>query len=130
MMIQVKQFNKKFGLPVGDEDILSSDPEAQAYRVKFLQEELNELSEALAQGNKVKAFDALLDLAYVTYGTALFMGIDPIKWAEGMNAVHSANMAKVRVEKPGDSKRNSAFDVVKPKGWIGPEKQLGEILNV
>jgi predicted HAD superfamily Cof-like phosphohydrolase len=125
----VKQFNEKFHLPLGDEDVLSTDVSAQQYRVKFIQEELNELEEALSCGDKVKAFDALLDIAYVTYGTALFMGISPDKWDHGMLAVHFCNMNKVRVESPSESKRGHHYDVKKPVGWIGPENFLEEILG-
>jgi predicted HAD superfamily Cof-like phosphohydrolase len=96
--------------------------------VGFLQEELDELKEALETKDHVKAFDALLDLAYVTYGTALFMGVDPQQWHAGMAAVHRANMAKERATKPSESKRGTTFDVVKPLGWTAPEKALEEIL--
>lgn len=129
MIGNVAEFHEKFGLPMGTDDQLMNDPSAQEFRVKFLQEELDELKEALAEGNKTKAFDALLDLAYVAYGTALFAGINPAQWHAGMHAVHSCNMAKVRVTKAEDSKRGSAFDVKKPAGWVGPEARLEEILS-
>ena len=129
MIGNVAEFHEKFGLPSGATDQLMQDPAAQDFRVKFLQEELDELKEALATGDKVGAFDALLDLAYVAYGTALFAGIDPAQWHAGMHAVHSANMAKIRVAKAEDSKRGSAFDVKKPAGWVGPESRLKEILS-
>lgn len=129
MIGNVHEFHEKFGLPLGAGDQLTGDKHAQEYRVQFLQEELDELKEALVLGDKVGAFDALLDLAYVAYGTALFMGIDASQWAAGMHAVHSANMAKVRVAKAEDSKRGSAFDVKKPDGWVGPESRLKEILS-
>lgn len=129
MIGNVAEFHEKFGLPMGTSDQLMGDVSAQEFRVKFLQEELDELKEALAEGDKTKAFDALLDLAYVAYGTALFAGINPAQWHAGMHAVHSCNMAKVRVAKAEDSKRGSAFDVKKPEGWVGPEARLEEILS-
>jgi predicted HAD superfamily Cof-like phosphohydrolase len=129
MIENVLQFHAKFDLPLGTHDQLMDDTSAQNFRVKFLQEELDELKEALASGDKVSAFDALLDLAYVAYGTALFAGISPDQWNLGMAAVHRANMAKIRVAKAEDSKRGSAFDVKKPEGWVGPEASLKEILS-
>lgn len=129
MIDNVRAFHVKFGLPTGIVDHLTHDYKAQEFRLKFLEEELDELREALNQKDKVKMFDALLDLAYVTYGTALFAGITPEQWVEGMKAVHRANMSKIRVENAEDSKRGSAFDVRKPDGWIGPEAKLAEILN-
>jgi predicted HAD superfamily Cof-like phosphohydrolase len=129
MIGNVAEFHEKFGLPMGTVDHLTPSQHTQDFRVGFLKEELQELQEALATGDKVGAFDALLDLAYVTYGTALFMGVSPAQWHAGMHAVHSANMAKVRVESAADSKRGSAFDCKKPEGWVGPETRLKEILT-
>jgi predicted HAD superfamily Cof-like phosphohydrolase len=129
MIGNVAEFHEKFGLPMGDQDALSTDPGAQQFRTGFLQEELDELRESLNKGDRVGAFDALLDLAYVAYGTALFMGVSPAQWHAGMHAVHSANMAKMRVAKAEDSKRGSAFDVKKPEGWVGPEARLAEVLS-
>lgn len=129
MIDLVAEFHSKFGLPTGDTDHLMGNPEAQEFRLKFLQEELDELKVALEEGNKTKAFDALLDLVYVAYGTALFAGIDPMQWFHGMTTVHRCNMAKVKVESADESKRGSAFDVRKPAGWVGPENRLEEILT-
>lgn len=126
---RVLEFNEKFGLPDGTTDQLSGNQETIEYRLKFLQEELDELREALDMGDRVRAFDALLDLVYVTYGTALFMGVDTAQWSFGMDAVHKANMAKVRVARPDESKRGNSFDVVKPDGWEAPEARLEEILS-
>lgn len=99
------------------------------YRMKFMLEELNEFKDAYVDGDRVKMFDALIDLVYVATGTALFMGIDPGQWEAGFAAVHQANMAKVRAERPEQSKRGSIFDVVKPEGWVSPEPTLAEILT-
>lgn len=129
MIHQVFAFHAKFGLPLGYIDYLMYDPEVQKFRVNFLQEELDELKEALEAGDKVQAFDALLDLVYVAYGTALFAGISAQQWNDGMDTVHACNMAKVRVERVADSKRGSTFDVRKPDGWVGPEVQLELILG-
>src|SRR5574337_947878 len=128
MIDLVQMFHLKFGLPDGNADTLitgtAEGAEAAEYRVKFLQEELDELVEAINDGDRVKAFDALIDLVYVAHGTALFMGVSPGKWAAGMEAVHAANMQKERAQKKGDSKRGSTFDVIKPRGWTGPEAKL------
>lgn len=129
MIDSVAEFHAKFGLPTGEVDCLMNDPSAQEFRIKFLQEELDELKEAMADGDRVKVFDALLDLVYVACGTALFAGISPAQWHAGMRAVHAANMAKIRVAKAEHSKRNSAFDVIKPAGWVGPEAFLAEVLS-
>jgi predicted HAD superfamily Cof-like phosphohydrolase len=127
MISYVYEFNQKFNLPLGLGNQL--DEAAQEYRLKFLHEELQELEEALEEGDQVKAFDALLDLCYVAYGTALFMGIDPAQWHAGMLAVHNANMSKRRATSEEQSKRGSTLDVVKPSGWVSPEGRLKEIIE-
>lgn len=134
MIDDVAAFHEKFGLPFNGQDIIFGDDiqaglDALLFRMKFLREETEEFNEAFGESNRVKAFDAMLDLAYVALGTALFMGVTPAQWRAGWAAVHAANMAKVRVAKADLSKRGSAFDVVKPAGWVGPEDQLKEILS-
>lgn len=133
MIHDVLKFHEKFNLPDGSIDILSGNPEALEFRQKFMQEELDEFKQAMESGDRVKAFDALLDLVYVAHGTALFMGITPDMWAEGHDAVQHANMSKVRAESKeqsaSSSGRGSTFDVIKPEGWEPPEPQLEAILN-
>lgn len=129
MINLVQEFNLKFGLPDGGADVMSNNLYTQDYRLKFLQEELDELREALVAGDRVAAFDALLDLVYVAHGTALYMGISAAQWEFGMEAVHAANMRKVRVAHPSESKRNNSADLRKPDGWVGPEATLQRILS-
>lgn len=129
MIGNVHEFHQKFGLPLGTDDQLLGNMEAQEFRIKFMQEELDEFVEAMDNGDRVKMLDALLDLCYVAYGTALFMGVDPAQWHAGMHAVHSCNMAKERATRAEQSKRSTTFDVVKPAGWTGPEARLKEILS-
>jgi len=129
MITDVLKFHRKFNLPEGEEDELSNDPEAQKFRIAFMEEELREFADAIERGDRVKAFDALLDLAYVVHGTALFMGVNCLQWYEGEAAVQKANMSKERASNPGQSKRGTALDVVKPQGWVGPENRLYEILR-
>lgn len=98
-------------------------PEARwAERVAFLKEEVHELEVAFASQDLVKIFDALLDLVYVAKGTAVMMGLP---WAEGWDAVHRANMAKVR----GIGPRKHRIDLIKPPGWVGPEAELEALLT-
>lgn len=127
----VAEFHEKFGLTTetdGPGYILND--EAAEYRIKFLHEELLEYVLAHANCDQVTAFDSLLDLAYVAYGTALLMGITPQQWHEGFTVVHSCNMAKERATSADQSKRGSTLDVIKPDGWTGPEHALGNILGL
>lgn len=65
--------------------------------------------------------DALVDLVYVTMGTAVMLGL-PWDWL--WDDVQRANMEKVR----GMTKRGHAVDVTKPPGWKGP--QTRRILDI
>jgi predicted HAD superfamily Cof-like phosphohydrolase len=116
----VKEFHRKFGVPVRERPQLLNEDE-HLYRLRFLREELDEFHEAYEAGDLVKAFDALLDLAYVVHGTAIMMGLP---WQEGWDHVQRANMMKRRVVNGAESKRGSELDVVKPDGWVGPEAGL------
>lgn len=138
----VGEFHQKFGLPVSNR--ANAGPrevpeELLQFRMKFMLEELMEFMEAAgykitgdpwgnvdivplqSPGPKDHAgmFDALIDLAYVVFGTA---HIEGYPWPKGWDTVQAANMAKVRAAKDGsDSKRGSSFDVVKPEGWTAPD---------
>jgi predicted HAD superfamily Cof-like phosphohydrolase len=90
----------------------------QEFRIQFLLEEVLEYKEAVEEGNLEKAFDSLIDLVYVAIGTAYLQGLP---FVEGWERVHRANMAKVRAERPSDSARGTAYDVVKPAGWVAPD---------
>jgi predicted HAD superfamily Cof-like phosphohydrolase len=76
----VREFHRKFALPIDDRPLASGEvafhmePEVFHFRLGFLKEEAFEFDEAFGRGNLVKTLDALMDLVYVTFGTALFMG--------------------------------------------------------
>jgi predicted HAD superfamily Cof-like phosphohydrolase len=82
-----------------------------------LQEELDEIKKALAEGNLEEYFDGLIDLVYVALGAAYLAGLP---FNEGFKRVHDANMKKVRALRTEDSKRGSTYDIVKPAGFVAP----------
>lgn len=132
----VGAFHEKFGLPrVGRYCSLCDqthdfDPAVQPgprevpdelldFRGKFLDEELAEFYKGMADEDIAQMADALVDLVYVAMGTAHLLGLP---WEELWDDVQRANMAKVRAASDGsDSKRGSAWDVVKPEGWVPPD---------
>lgn len=120
----VGEFHEQFGLDsvtfngVGQRPF---PPELADFRIKFMQEELDEFIEGHDEGNLAKMADALIDLVYVAMGTAHLLGLP---WQELWNDVQRANLAKVRASSDGsDSKRLSAFDVIKPEGWVPPHTE-------
>lgn len=116
LMKDIEEFHKKFKLPFLKKPGLL-DPEYMTFRVRFIQEETDELMKAYAAGNLVEALDALVDITYVTLGTAYLMGMP---FDDGWKTVHSSNMKKKRAKSADQSKRGSGYDVVKPEGWQKP----------
>lgn len=117
----IRDFHTKFELIYGGsprklpEDYIN-------FRIKFMQEELDEYVVACEEDNLEKQFDALIDLVYVALGTAYLQGF---KFDEGFRRVHEANMKKVRVlneeESTKSTGRGSVYDVKKPHGWTAPD---------
>lgn len=64
-------------------------------RISLLQEELNELKEAVKNNDLVEVADALVDLQYVLTGTALAFGINEMRFDNMFHEVHKSNMSKV-----------------------------------
>jgi predicted HAD superfamily Cof-like phosphohydrolase len=84
--------------------------------LNLIQEEVQELAEAIAADNNLEQLDALVDILVVTIGAIHSAGFD----AEGAwKEVMSTNFAKIgdngKVRKREDGK------VLKPVGWIAPD---------
>ena len=90
---QVKEFHETYGLPVEGE-LNISDEKTKQLRINLLQEELDELKEALADNDPIETLDALIDLQYVLDGAFLSFGLQDVKQA-AFNEVHRSNMSKL-----------------------------------
>lgn len=126
-ILKVQEFAKKFDLPAEPKPQFPV-PADFMFRNGRLTEEVGEGLDAFMLDDFVAYFDSLLDLAYIVYGTALRVGITPEQWEAGFNAVHQANMAKVRVTDIDDSRYKNLNDIIKPAGWVGPEATLQKII--
>lgn len=68
------------------------DPQTKHLRVDLIEEELEELKEAIAEDDFIGVVDALVDLLYVTYGAGGAFGVNlDVAFSE----VHSSNMSKL-----------------------------------
>lgn len=110
----VEQFHRALGLPVADAPQQPFPTRLATDRLALLQEEVDELTRAVRDGDLPAAADALADVVYVAYGTALSLGVDLDRV---LAAVHESNMAK-RV--PGPPRLGAHGKVVKPAGWKPP----------
>jgi predicted HAD superfamily Cof-like phosphohydrolase len=112
----VVAFHEKFGVPhVKRPSFL--DEGALSFRLKFMQEELDEFALGAVKENMEDMADALIDLVYVALGTAHMMGLP---WDKLWDEVQRANMSKQRASSAGESKRGTSLDVIKPAGWTAP----------
>lgn len=112
------EFHKKFKLKPFSKKPCLLPLDVQNFRVRFMQEELDEFKKAYRENNLHDAFDALIDLVYVALGTAYMMGLS---FNDGWKEVHTCNLKKIRAKSKKQSKRNSSFDVIKPLGWQKPD---------
>lgn len=89
----VAKFHQTFDLPVVEAPGIPN-AERCALRINLLQEELDELKEAIAQGDLVEAADAFCDLQYVLSGAILEFGLAS-QFKDLFEEVQRSNMSKV-----------------------------------
>ncbi|HEY6085063.1 MAG TPA: MazG nucleotide pyrophosphohydrolase domain-containing protein [Nitrospira sp.] len=96
----VKAFHRLFEIVVNDSPTVV-DSHTRALRVRLIQEEFDELREAMANEDLTSIAKEMADLLYVVYGTAVSYGIDmdPV-----FREVHRSNMSKVGGYKREDGK--------------------------
>lgn len=90
---QVKEFHETYDLPVLEDADISNNRENHL-RINLLAEELDELKEALEQGDIVETLDALIDLQYVLDGAFISFGLQNLKQT-AFEEVHRSNMSKL-----------------------------------
>lgn len=84
--------------------------------LKLIEEEAEELNQAIIDKNKVEMLDALIDILVVTIGAIHSMGAD----AEGAwKEVMRTNFAKIDQE-TGKVRKREDGKVLKPAGWEPP----------
>ena len=88
------------------------------FRADFLKEELTELNNAIYHADSEEVVDALIDLCVVAIGTLDSFQVDAHK---AWNEVLKANMNKQVGVKEGRPNPLGLPDLIKPKGWKGPE---------
>ena len=88
---KVGKFMKTFGQEIKNKPSFSSN-KINELRISLIQEELDELKEAMSNKDLLELADALTDLLYVTYGAGHAFGIDLDKC---FNEVQNSNMSKL-----------------------------------
>ena len=111
----VREYHEAFGHPVGTtpERI---DPIRAEIRKEWTLDEVFELEDAILADDIVEVADALADIIYFCYGTAVEYGIDlePV-----FEEVHQSNMAKLFPD--GKPRSRQDGKTIKPEGWLPPD---------
>jgi len=121
---RVKIFHETYGLPVKDTPDIT-DPMTNKLRVGLLEEEVQELKEALENNDIVEVLDALTDIQYVLDGAYLSFGLSHLK-ETAFAEVQRSNSSKLGEDgKP--IRRESDGKVMKGPNYSAPD--LGQFLK-
>ena len=112
---KVKTFMQTFGQEVKLKPSFSTE-KINDLRYSLIQEELDELKQAIENKDLLEVADALTDILYVTYGAGHAFGIDLDKCFE---EVQNSNMSKLG--KDGKPIRNEAGKVMKGPNYYKPD---------
>jgi len=111
----VKKFMKTFGQEVKEKAEFPND-KITSLRLELIQEELDELKEAIDKKDIKEVADALTDILYVTYGAGHAFGINLDKCFE---EVQNSNMSKLGDD--GKPIYNEKGKVLKGPNYFKPD---------
>ena len=112
---KVGVFMKTFGQEVKVKPSFSSDKINQL-RLSLIEEEMNELKEAMKNKDLLEVADALTDILYVTYGAGHAFGINLDKC---FDEVQNSNMSKL--DESGKPIYNEFGKVMKGQNYFKPD---------
>ena len=112
---KVGEFMKTFGQEVKIKSSLGTD-KINSLRISLIEEELDELKQAIKQKNLVEVVDALTDILYVTYGAGHAFGVNLDKCFE---EVQNSNMSKLSED--GKPIYNEEGKVMKGPNYFKPD---------
>ena len=114
---KVCEFNETFGHPVQTIPQMDiwNNKKLVDLRMALIQEEFNELKQAVKEYYMTETFDALSDLLVVIYGMGASFGLDLDK---GMGLVHESNMSKIC---------STEEEAVKTIEWYKIQFELGKL---
>ena len=112
---KVGKFMETFGQEVKSKSSLSSE-KINSLRVSLIEEELEELKQAIKEKNLLEVADALTDLLYVTYGAGHAFGINLDKC---FDEVQNSNMSKL--DENGKPIYNESGKVMKGPNYFKPD---------
>ena len=111
---KVKTFMNTYGQEIKESPEFP-DSKIVQLRIDLIQEELNELKEAIKNNDIVEVADALTDILYVTYGAGHSFGVD---LDSCFNEVQNSNMSKLGED--GKPIYNESGKVMKGPNYFKP----------
>ena len=111
---KVGTFMKTFGQEVKNKPSFSND-KINKLRIDLINEEIDELKEAMDNKDLLEVADALTDILYVTYGAGHAFGIDLDKC---FDEVQNSNMSKS--DENGKPIYNEAGKIMKGPNYFKP----------
>ena len=108
---KLKEFHTKFGMSINTTSF--ETPEAAYLRENLIREEFNEVLEAFVNKDNENLLKELVDLVYVTVGTAVAFGWD---FNAAFDRVHQSNLSKL--SKDGKPVLRSDGKVLKGPNYI------------
>ena len=112
---KVKAFMNTYGQDIKEKASFPEDSIVQL-RVDLIEEELNELKEAIKNNDIVEVADALTDILYVTYGAGHSFGVNLDKC---FDEVQRSNMSKLGED--GNPIYNESGKVMKGPNYSAPD---------
>ena len=112
---KVKVFMNTYGQDVKEKAEFPENKIVQL-RIDLIEEELNELKEAIKNNDIVEVADALTDILYVTYGAGHSFGVDLDKC---FDEVQRSNMSKLGED--GNPIYNDSGKVMKGPNYSAPD---------
>jgi len=119
---KVKTFMNTYGQDVKEKSEFPENKIVQL-RIDLIEEELNELKEAIKNKDIVEVADALTDILYVTYGAGHSFGVN---LDECFDEVQRSNMSKLGED--GKPIYNDSGKVMKGPNYFAPN--LKKIVNL
>jgi len=117
----MQDMHKKYGVDKWMNEEKKSDwsrlSKYMDFRIKMMQEELDETKQAFKDNNPEEIVDGIIDLCVFAIGTLEVFGVDANK---AWDQVYKANMSKEVGIKEGRPNPLGLPDLVKPEGWEGP----------
>jgi len=110
----VEEFHRKYGAPVATAPTMTPVDERR-FRADLMRAELAEYEAACEKDDMVEAYDALLDLLYVTIGSLVSHGF-PLQ--EGFVEVHTSNMTKTAIKLAGTPRASKGASFRPPEPYL------------